>query len=156
MKGRDPIVCRLPGRALLCAIGAVFMAYGAALLLTGSALPQLGSAVTWLVGGVVVHDFLLAPVVIALAWLAGRVLPGWAQGSVAVAGIVLGSLTVLAIPVLGGWGRRSDNPTLLDRDYATGWLIVAGVIVVGAAVASVAVRSRGEHGGGRGERARRR
>ena len=39
----------------------------------------------------------------------------------AVAGlVVLGSVTLLAIPVLGRFGARADNPTLLDRHYGVG------------------------------------
>jgi hypothetical protein len=34
---------------------------------------------------------------------------------------------VVAIPVLGRFGARPDNPTLLDRPYLTGWLVVAGL-----------------------------
>ena len=37
-------------------------------------------------------------------------------------GVVLGSLTLLAIPVLGRFGERPDNATLLDRNYTVGWL----------------------------------
>ena len=46
--------------------------------------------------------------------------------------VVLGSVTLLAMPVLGRFGARPDNPTLLDRDYSVGlagagrrWSLVA-------------------------------
>ena len=43
--------------------------------------------------------------------------------------VVLGTLTLMAVPVLGGWGANADNPTILDRDYAAGWLVLAAVIL---------------------------
>jgi hypothetical protein len=55
--------------------------------------------------------------------------------------VVLGSVTLLAVPVLGRFGARDDNPTLLDRHYGTGWLVVAGLVVLAVAVAGL-VRSR--------------
>jgi hypothetical protein len=58
-----------------------------------------------------------------------------------VAAVVLGSVTVLAVPVLGRFGERSDNATLLDRDYTAGWLVLALFTVAAVVVASV-LRSR--------------
>ena len=46
--------------------------------------------------------------------------------------VVLGTVTLMAVPVLGGWGANADNPTILDRNYAAGWLVVAGVTIAGA------------------------
>jgi hypothetical protein len=58
---------------------------------------------------------------------------------------VAGSVALVAIPVLGGWGRRPDNPTLLPRDYGLGLAIALAVIVaaglVGAARAARAPRA---------------
>jgi hypothetical protein len=76
---------------------------------------------------------LLAPVTIALVVIATRLLPPWLRGPAAVGLVVLGSLTLVAIPVLGRFGVRADNPTLLDRDYRAGWLIVAALVLVAVA-----------------------
>ncbi|TIC80657.1 hypothetical protein E8D34_18585 [Nocardioides sp. GY 10113] len=142
-------------RLLLGAAGVLLAAYGAVLLLTRSEVDQLVSLVAWLAGGVLVHDAILAPLAIAVAWVAARLLPTWARGPAAVAGLLIGTLTLLAVPVLGGWGRRADNPSLLDRDYWAGWLLVVAVVVVGAVVAALVVRSRQRSGGADGQRARR-
>jgi hypothetical protein len=48
---------------------------------------------------------------------------------------------VVAVPVLGRFGARPDNPTLLDRPYVLGWLVLAALTLLGAAGA-VAVRGR--------------
>jgi len=47
----------------------------------------------------------------------------------------------VAVPVLGGFGARPDNPTLHDRPYAAGWLVVAA-LVLGLAGLQVVLRRR--------------
>ena len=51
--------------------------------------------------------------------------------------IVLGSITILAIPMLGSFGAKDDNPTLLDRNYWLGWSAIVVLVVVAVAVAAV-------------------
>jgi hypothetical protein len=71
-----------------------------------------------------------------------RLLPACLRGPAAVGMVVLGSLTLAAIPVLDRFGAGPDNPTLLDRDYTAGWPVVAPIIVVGVA-AGAAIQRRG-------------
>lgn len=94
----------------------------------------------WLAGGVLGHDALLAPVVVALGVLATRLAPPASRAPLAVALIVWGCITLVAVPVLGRFGALSDNPTLLDRPYLTSWLLVTGFVAVAVVVASL-VRS---------------
>lgn len=106
---------------------------------------NLVAAVVWLAGGVVLHDAVLAPLVIAVATLGVLVLPPWARPAAAAATVVLGSLTLMALPVLGRFGARPDNPTLLDRPYLAGWLVLAALVWTCAVVwALVQRRSGGE------------
>jgi hypothetical protein len=65
--------------------------------------------------------------------------------------VVLGTLTLMAVPVLGGWGTNSDNPTILNRDYSTGWLVVATLTVAGV-LTGLAINRR--RSGGHGSRRR--
>jgi hypothetical protein len=51
-------------------------------------------------------------------------------GPLVVAGVVLSTVTIAAVPVLGRWGARSDNPTLLDRNYVLGWVAFVGLTVL--------------------------
>jgi hypothetical protein len=117
-------------RLLIGAAGTAFAAYGVWLLLSRQRLDQLFSVALWLAGGVVAHDALLAPLSIAAVWLGARLLPAGVRGPAAVGGLVLGSLTVVALPVLIAAGRRDDNPTLLDRDYLAGWAVVSLLVVI--------------------------
>ncbi|MBS42276.1 MAG: hypothetical protein CMH83_03680 [Nocardioides sp.] len=120
----------MTARLLIGAVGVLAGLYGALLLLerTDDLVPVL----LWVAGGVVLHDGVLAPLALLLAVLVLPRLPYAARTPAAAVALVLGSVTVWAVPVLGGWGRREDNPTLLDRDYWLGWggLVVAGLAVV--------------------------
>lgn len=128
-------------RALTLVAGVAAAAYG------GWQLAQRGwtnaeAAATWLVAGVVLHDAVLAPVTIAVAWLALRLvrtdrLAPWTVGLV-----LLGPLTLLALPVLGRFGVRPDNPTLLDRNYWAGWSAVVVAVCAGILVTRYAGRRR--------------
>jgi hypothetical protein len=70
------------------------------------------------------------------------VLPPWSRGAAAAGFLVLGSVTMLAIPVLGGFGAPPGNPTLLDRDYRTGWLVFAALVVAASAGLAAIDRQR--------------
>jgi hypothetical protein len=138
-------------RLLIGSAGTAFAAYGVWLLFSRQRLDQLVSATFWLAGGVVAHDALLAPLSIVAVWLGARLLPAGVRRPAAVGGLVLGSLTVVALPVLIAAGRRDDNPTLLDRDYLAGWLVVTAIVLVaalvGAAVGSYRSRAGRSHAG---------
>jgi hypothetical protein len=128
-------------RGSLVGLGAVVGAYGAFLLLSRQDRDQLVNAAIWLASGVVLHDLVLAPLVLGLVAAGGRLVPAASRVPAATALVVLGTVTVAAVPVLGRFGARSDNPTLLDRDYTAGWLALAGVVLLAVVVATL-VRSR--------------
>jgi hypothetical protein len=125
----------LGGRVALGAVGVAVAGYGVFRLLE-LGWSNLVATVVWLAGGVLLHDVVLAPatiVVCAVAVLALRSRP-W-RAAVAGGLVVLGTVTVTAIPVLGRFGARPDNPTLLDRPYVAGWLVVAVLVLAGSVVA---------------------
>ncbi len=128
-------------RVLLAMAGVVLIAVGARKLL------DIGSANTvatgrWLIGGVVLHDFVLTPVVLVAGALLVRAAAPWLRRPLIVGSVVLGTVTVVAIPMLGKYGARRDNPTLLDRNYVAGWFVLAAVVTVAVAVAALGARYR--------------
>jgi hypothetical protein len=129
-------------RTVLAALGGLVGLYGVIRLL-GLGWSNLLATVPWLAGVVVVHDGLLAPVVVLAGVVAARVLPGWARRAALLVLVALGSVTVVAVPVLGRFGAKADNPTLLDRPYLEGWLAVAAVVLVAAAAVAVRDRRKG-------------
>jgi hypothetical protein len=138
-------------RLLLGALGVSVAAYGAWLLLQEDVADLVDTAV-WLAGGVVLHDFVLVPVTLLLGLALIRLLPANLRAPVAGGLVVLGTVTLMAVPVLGGWGANADNPTILDRNYPVGWLVVAGVTML-VVVMTIVLRA-GRRSGGPGARGR--
>ena len=139
-------------RLVVGGLGIAAAAYGV-LLLLDLGVDNLVAAATWLVGGVAIHDGLLAPLTVGAGVLLVR--SRHLTGAAVTGLVVLGTVTLVAVPVLGRFGARPDNPTLLDRNYVLGWLALATLTVLYVAVAAVAVRLRskgGGHGAGAGRR----
>jgi uncharacterized membrane protein YidH (DUF202 family) len=120
------------GRLLLLAAAVPAGTYASWLLVTSPA-EQWSALLVWLAGGVVLHDLVLAPVLLAMG-VASRMLPAHARTPAAIGLVIWGSVTLLAVPVLGRFGEREDNATLLDRPYLVSWCVGAVVTVVAVAV----------------------
>ncbi len=132
-------------RIALIGLGTLVGGYGAWLLLSRQDLDQLRSVAVWLVAGVLLHDVLLSGALIALGLVGSRLLPLPLRRPATITLVVLGTVTVAAVPVLGRFGARADNSTLLDRDYGAGWLVLAVLVVGTVAVVEVLVNRRRRH-----------
>ncbi|MCW2839833.1 MAG: hypothetical protein JWR55_1316 [Aeromicrobium sp.] len=95
---------------------------------------QLTSEAFWLAGGVVLHDAVLAPLVVAVGYVASRVLPRGSRRPAAMAFLIWGTLTIAFLPVLTGEGGKADNDTILGRPYVLNWIVLTVVLAVYAAV----------------------
>lgn len=114
-------------RALLIAVGLALGAYGAVLLWDNPPVVLI-RIVMWAAVGLVVHDFVFAPLCVAVGLAGRRLLPARWRSPVAVAALCTVVLALLAIPVYGKPGMRPDNPTVLDRNYPLGlWVSIAVV-----------------------------
>ena len=120
-------------RATLLVIGVLAAAYGV-LRLLDLGWANTRATIFWLAGGVVIHDALFAPIVLAVALLAVRLVPRERLGPLVVGLVILVPTTLLAIPELGRFGARSDRPTLLDRHYWIGWWVLVAVVIAVVAV----------------------
>lgn len=144
MSGR---VAMATTRVVLGAAGVAAAAYGTVTLL-GLGTDNLLATLPWLLGAVVAHDAVLAPLVVLAGVLAAARLPGWVRDAAAASLVVLGTVTLAAFPALGRFGARPDNPTLLDRPYAAGWAALAALVLVAAGTTALVTRRRGgEHRG---------
>jgi hypothetical protein len=132
-------------RTALGIVGVVLVAVGVRNLLDEDRADLL-NAVIWLGGGVLAHDLLLAPATLVVVAVTISFLPRWMRKPATVGFVVLATVTVAAIPVLGRFGARIDNPTLLDRNYVGGWLLLAATVLAAVAVGAALGRrhSRGE------------
>jgi hypothetical protein len=129
-------------RLLIGGAGAFIGLFGAYLLLSRQDHDQLLSAAIWLASGVVLHDFVLAPIALVLVAVGGRLVPTGFRAPAVAGLVVLGTATVLATPVLLGMGERPDNPSLLDRNYPIGWLGLAGLVLLAVVVGGLVLRAR--------------
>lgn len=132
-------------RRAMGVLGVGVAAYGGWLLLSRTDNDQLLDAGIWLASGVVLHDFVLTLGVLVVGALSLRLLPEPAKAPAVVGMVVLGAVTLVAVPVLGEFGARDDNPTLLDRPYLASWLVLAAVTVLAVVVAGLVRSRRGPH-----------
>ena len=132
-------------RLLVAGLGVVVAAYGVVLTLTRLEPGQLLELGVWLAAGVLVHDVLVAGTVLLAASVGGRVLPAASRAPAALALVVWGSVTVMAVPVLGRFGARPDNPTLLDRPYLPAWAAATVLTVLVVSVGGLVAARRGDN-----------
>jgi len=123
-------------RGLLALTGVGFGLWGLWLMrdFTSS---QLVSMVTFLAGGVILHDAILAPITVGLGVLAARLLPSHFRAAAAGAFLLWATLTVAFFNVLSGKGGKPDNSTVLHRPYLLSWLVLTGVLLGIMIVAAV-------------------
>ena len=126
-------------RALLLVTGVGFGLWGVWLMRDFTS-EQLVSMGTWLAGGVILHDAVIAPVTVLLGVVAARLLPGRTRSVAAIAFLVWATLTVAFINVLSGQGGKPDNDTVLHRPYGLSWIVLT--LVIAAIAAAVAYRRR--------------
>jgi hypothetical protein len=122
-------------RLLLGGVGVGLVLVGLWHLL-GTSPADLADIAVFLALGVVGHDFVVAPLCLLGVLVVPR-LPGWSRAPVVVGLVVLLSVSLMAVPVIGRFGARSDVPSLLDRPYAVLWLVFAVTVSVAVGVASV-------------------
>lgn len=126
------------------AVAALLLAgYGVVLLLDEPWVILL-RIVVWAGAGVVLHDFVFAPLCVALGFAGRRLLPRRWWAPVTIAALCSVTLALLAVPVFDRPGARPDNHTVLDRNYPLGLWISLTIVWVSVAfrLAWVRVRAR--------------
>jgi hypothetical protein len=127
-------------RGLLLAIGVACGLWGLWLMrdFTGE---QLRSTGIWLIVGAILHDAVVAPVVIVLGVVAARTLPGRFRAPAAITFLVWATLTVVFFPVLSGEGGKPGNDTILGRPYVLSWIVMT-LLLIALAIAAGLRRRR--------------
>ncbi|GAB4054346.1 hypothetical protein [Catellatospora paridis] len=130
-------------RRALVAVGVLAAAYGVVGVLTDPSvsLPNYFRYTLTVLFG---HDLLVLPLAIVLGAVLTRWLPGWARPVVQGALFVTAALTVVALPLVLGFGRVGDEPSALPRDYPRGFLLCLAAIWLATAILLVlrAIRRR--------------
>jgi hypothetical protein len=135
---------------VLGGVGWALMAFGVWGILKearATAPPELAA---WVVGAAVMHDLVVAPVVFSVGRSVARASAGLPHAVLQVGLILTGILVLYSIPVVGGFGRLGDNPSLLPREYgaslvalvATMWGVMGAAMVWGWRRRAKQVRDR--------------
>jgi hypothetical protein len=131
-------------RWFLALTGLALLGYGAVLAweFASSRTVNAVQGAAWFVGGPIVHDGLVAPVVGLVGLGLAKVLPRpWHRP--VVAGLVLtGVLTLLGVPLVWRPYGGATNPGLHDRDYGAGLAIAVGIVWVAVVLAGLAQQHR--------------
>lgn len=93
-----------------------------------------GQLARFVVGGALIHDLLVAPIVILLGVALARVVRGRARAVVQAALVVSAALAAFSYPLVRAFGKAANNPTSLPHNYAANLAIVLGVVWAIAAV----------------------
>ncbi|MBR7825750.1 hypothetical protein KDK95_05480 [Actinospica sp. MGRD01-02] len=123
----------------LGALGVATLGYGVYGLFEESGIRDETAVGEWLIGGVIWHDFLLAPVVFALGAIAYRFTDARWRGRLAAVLLIGGSLTLISIPALLRQGLNR-NTTVLPLDYARNLGVLLAVLVALVAAYAGVVR----------------
>ncbi|MFD7325664.1 hypothetical protein ACFV9D_32050 [Streptomyces sp. NPDC059875] len=117
------------------ALGVGLMGLGAVLVLRAGTAWEVA---VWLAGAIVLHDGVMAPLVLAVGLL---IAAAPARGAVRGGLIVAGCLTLVALPLMVRPGTP-PNPTALPLDYVRNWLVLLEVVAVGTGVLVGVLRVR--------------
>jgi hypothetical protein len=130
---------------LTAAAGWIVIVVGLRGILVNSVDTRPESLAVFVVGGALIHDLVVAPVIIAVGWGVARAVRGPARAVVQAALVVTAALALFSYPLVRAYGLATNNPTSLPRNYTASLLIVLGVVW---AVAAAAVLARLRRPGG--------
>jgi hypothetical protein len=103
-----------------------------------------GELARFFIGGALIHDLILAPVVLLVGYVVVRVAPAGWRAYVQAALIISGLLILFTYPEVRDYARVLHNPTSLPHNYTANLAIVIGVVwgVTGLVAVIHRVRSR--------------
>jgi len=114
------------------------MGYGVWGLFDNSTRTSPEQWIRWFMGSLVVHDFVIAPLTLAVGAILVARIPHPLRAPFQ-AGLIASAFIVLTTwPLVRGYGLRSDNPSALPNDYLGGLAMV--LIAVWSVVGAVAWR----------------
>jgi len=128
-----------PGFWLSAAVGWAVIAYGVWGLFHHHLDTRPANYARFFIGGALIHDLLVAPVVLLAGIGVSRLVPGRAKAPVQAGLIVSGCVLLYAYPLIRGFGHAAHNPSSLPHNYT---LNVAVVLLAVWLVAAVVVLAR--------------
>lgn len=136
-------------RTGLGVIGLFGIGYGGYRLLGNQVASHPPQLAKWLIGAIILHDFVLTPVVLSLGLLITRFVPSRARRYLQGA-LVTGALgAAITIPLIYRRGTATASKALLRQNYAAHLVLILGLIAAVTAAAyalRVARDRRGQRG----------
>jgi hypothetical protein len=136
-------------RRTLYAAGVAAMAYGIVGLLLAPRGPSLVAWLRFWVGGVVVHDVVIAALTAFVSAAVVRLVPPPARTYMLAGAVISGVLLVVALPLVLGFGRSPDVPSALPLNYGRGLLVTLAAVWTGILVGALVTSSKFPHRGRR-------
>lgn len=128
-------------RIALGVVGVVALGYGAGRLLLGLPVATLLVLGAWLLVVLLLHHGVLQPAVLAVGAALHR-LPDRARGFVQACVIMIGAVTVIALPLLLRRGTQPPAKAMLLQHYELNLAVLVAIITVGTLIAYGVARSR--------------
>lgn len=126
---------------VLSVVGAGVLLFGFGGLIVNADVTVPQNWGLYVLGGLVLHDGLLAPLAMAGGVVLGRLVPPRLRPPVQGGVLVSASLLLVAIPPWTGRGALPGNDSLLPQDYGSNLLVALAVVWAFVGV-MVAVRAR--------------
>lgn len=126
----------------LAAAGLVIMAVALRGLFAHRAATNPFASLRYVVAFDLVHDLVLAPVVLVAGAVVTRLRPRWLRAPLAAGLFTSAVVVVYSYPAVRGYGRIPDDPSRLPLDYTRGLVTVLGLVWLGVALAVAAVAAR--------------
>lgn len=123
------------------AIGWAVIAWGVFGIFSNSVDTRPANLAKFVVGGALLHDLLVAPLVILAGVLIARAVPRRVRVPVQAALVVTAVVALFAYPLVRGYGLAVNNPTSLPYNYGRNLVIVVGVVWA-VAVAAMLLKLR--------------
>ena len=114
-------------RVVLAVCGVLVGLFGAVQLIVGTPWTNLLILAGWMIGAVLIHDGVIAPVVVSVGWGIGRVVPARARRYLQVFLIAGGLVSAIAIPLIARRGTQEASKAILQQDYGTNLSVLLGL-----------------------------
>ncbi len=99
----------------------------------------------FVVSGLVLHDLIFAPLVLAAGVAVARTVPGRYRAQVQAAIFISGCLALFSYPLVRGYGHAAHNPSSLPHNYAANLALLLGLVWAAATVVVLVRLRRRDH-----------
>ncbi|MCW2526744.1 MAG: hypothetical protein JWM76_1604 [Pseudonocardiales bacterium] len=117
-----------PLRVAIGTLGVITIGYAALRILQDTNRTKPLLLLEWLVGALIIHDGVIAPLTVAIGWAIARYVPRSArpfvQSGLAIAGVVV----LFALPFIYRQGESGPGSALLKQNYVANLLLILAVI----------------------------